>query len=130
LNQRQIPETIPRELDELVQRYETILKEARALFSSDFDNTAANALNDIDAAILAAYDLPPRLERQLLEYFRNDERPTVHAWKHWFPENFQAYVPLRMYLSDVFQLAASGWVLDVFRPLPEEEAAALREYLD
>lgn len=26
--------------------------------------------------------------------------------------------------------AASGWVLDVFKPLPPEEAASLREYLD
>jgi hypothetical protein len=26
--------------------------------------------------------------------------------------------------------AASGWVLEVFTPLPDDEAAALREFLD
>ena len=125
-----LPKAIPGELDELVLRYVAILDDPRALFGTESNESAAKALNDIDAAVLEAYDLPPRLERQLLEYFRNDDRPTMHAWTHWFPENFQAYVPLRMYLSDAFKRAASGWVLNVFRPLPEEEAAALREYLD
>jgi hypothetical protein len=122
-----IPAKLPPSLDALVARYIAIVGEPGPLVNGE---DAIEALNDIDAMVLHAYDLPPRLERQLLEYFRGDRRPTVHDWPHWFPPDFQAYMPLHRYLSEEFEIARSGWVLNVFKPLPEDEAAALREALD
>jgi hypothetical protein len=125
-----LPSKLPSGIDALVEQYTSLLNRESALVSPDFVDRAARALNAIDAAVLAAYDLPPRLERQLLEYFRGDRRPTVHDWSHWIPADFQAYMPLHRYLSKEFEIARSGWVLNVFKPLPEDEAAALREALE
>lgn len=125
-----VPEQLPSTLDELIERYIAILSERSVLFARDFAERANRALHDIDAAILESYDLPPRLEKRVLEYFRGEERTIVHEWSHWFPPDFQPFIPLRRFLSDEYKKATSGWVLEVFRPLPKEEAAALRDYLD
>ena len=87
-------------------------------------------LNRIDAAVFEAYDLPPRLERELLEFFRDAERPTAHQWEHWLPEGFQPFIPLHKLISEEYQKATQPWVQKVFKPLPPDEAARLREYMD
>jgi hypothetical protein len=100
------------------------------LFSDRTTERADKLLNQIDALILKAYDLPPRLERQLLEYFRGSDRPTLHEWAHWFPLGFSPFIPLHEYLSDDYRKARKENLLNVFAPLPVSEAAALREALD
>jgi hypothetical protein len=126
-----IPSKLPNEIDMLVKRYTHLIGERSALFSPYFFAERANrALYEIDAAVLAAYDLPPRLERRVLEYFRGEKRPTLHDWVHWFPSDFHAYLPLRRYLSEEFRVATSGWALEAFKTLPDEEASTFREYLD
>jgi hypothetical protein len=54
----------------------------------------------------------------------------MHEWKHWLPGDFAPFIPLHRFLSDEYKVATSGWVLDVFKPLPENEADAIREYLE
>ena len=125
-----IPSKLPSGLDALVKQYAKILRDQPTLSSPDYVERANRALYEIDAAVLKAYDLPPRLEKRVLDYFLGERRPTLHEWKHWHPPDFQAFLPLYRYLSDEFRTAASGWVLKVFKPLPDEEAAALRKYLD
>jgi hypothetical protein len=46
------------------------------------------------------------------------------------PDNFKPYIPLHRYLSEEYKTATSGRILEVFKPLPENEAAALREYME
>ena len=125
-----VPINLPKGIDALVKQYVKILRKRSTLFSSDYVERVNRALYEIDAAVLKAYDLPPRLERRVLEYFRGEKRPVLHDWNDWFPLDFQAFLPLHRYLSDEFRTAASGWVLKVFKPLPGEEAEVLREYLD
>ena len=125
-----IPDRLSNGIDELVKRYVAIIRERPTLVSAAFDERANRALYEVDAAVLQSYNLSPRLERRLLEFFRNEKRPTLHDWTDWFPSEFQAYLPLHRYLSDEFKIASSGWVLRAFKPLPEKEAAALREYLE
>jgi hypothetical protein len=124
-----IPRTLTPKIDELVNRYMSILAERTKLFIQ-LDSRANETLNEIDAAILASYDLSPRLERRVLEYFRGEARPTLHEWQHWFPENFAPYIPLHEYLSPQYQTATTPWVQKVFAPLPPEEAEALADYMD
>jgi type I restriction-modification system DNA methylase subunit len=130
VNSVPIPNGLSSGIDELVKRYIAIIRERPTLISATYVERANRALYEIDATVLEAYDLSPRLERRLLEYFRDERRPTLHDWTRWFPPDFQAYLPLHRYLSDELKTAASGWVLKVFKPLPEQEAASLREYLD
>lgn len=125
-----IPAEIPRELDELVRRYMRTVAQGEGLFSERTAERADELLNQIDALVLKAYNLSPRLERELLEYFRGEKRPTVHEWSHWFPAGFKPFIPLHEYLSDDYQKVIGNWVSEVFKPLPEAEADALREYLD
>jgi len=104
---------------------------------SDYLARLADPINDrdqlgemltrIDAAVLASYDLPPRLERELLEFFHGANRPTAHAWQHWNTAYPSPALLLSERLSGRFHPKA-GWLLDVFRPLPEDEAEQLRSY--
>jgi len=114
-------------LPSLVMAYlQLILKDH---FMLQEQSSLAEVLGLIDAAVLEAYDLPPRLEHELLEHFRGSHRPVAQDWQHWYPEDFRAFIPLHRYLSNEYKMATSGWALDVFKPLPESEASAIREYL-
>lgn len=125
-----IPEIIPESIGELAKQYARVVSQGADLFSEKRAERADMLLNQIDALVLKAYDLPPRLERELLEFFRHAKRPARHEWKHWLPGDFEPFIPLHRFLSDEYKVATSGWVLDIFKPLPENEADAIREYLE
>ena len=71
----------------------------------DETRTAERLLLEIDAAVLEGYKLPPRLERQLLDYFNGEgeRRKVEHTFGDYYPTDFTATLPLRMYLSMAFQ---------------------------
>jgi hypothetical protein len=121
-----IPVSFPKRLPELVEIYCSQLSAPHILDSQSLERL----LLQIDAEVLAAYDLPPRLERELLESFRGEERPSAHSWKQWFPPDFQPYLPLHEYLSGNYKRTSGHWPLEVFESLPPQEASALRDYLD
>ena len=120
-----IPSAIPAVIGDFVYEYVGCLNRPQ-LFD---DQRLVKLLCRIDAEVLKAYDLPPRLERELLEFFRNSERPVVHEWNHWFPENFQPFIPLHEYVSEEYRDATKPWEREFFAALPEDEAAALRRYM-
>jgi hypothetical protein len=96
------------------------------------DDEALNTLLvAIDAEVLRAYDLPPRLERQLLEYFRGHEpeRRVNHLFRGWLPEDFSAYMPLHEYLGPLVDRNRGPWPLETFTAAPDEEAELLRRYI-
>ena len=124
-----LPSSFPLRLPDLVAEYLHVLGNSNQLFT-DHNLRLRNLLMHIDAAILEAYDLPPKLERDLLEYFRDGERPVPHPWQHWLPENFKPFFPLYRYLSEEYKTATSRRLLDVFKPFPIDEAVAVREYMD
>jgi len=124
-----IPVVLPDAIEKSVRAYEEAVADtSNQLFKTH--EHLARLLSEIDASVLRAYDLPPRLEKRLLEYFRGSDRPVTHEWSHWFPDDFESYLPLYRYLSDEYQLATSGWVTKVFKPLPAAEADAVREFLE
>ena len=58
----------------------------------------------IDAEILRLYDLPPKLEKQLLDFCAGYERNGVgFKFDRYFPEEFESAIPLHVYLSDEYQ---------------------------
>ena len=120
-----IPRNVPDRVGELARQYARVVAQGNDLFSERRTERADTLLNEIDATILRAYDLPPRLEKELLEFFRDEPRPTLHEWSHWLPKNFQSYIPLHEFYSENYRKSKNNWPLRVFIPLPEFEADAL-----
>jgi hypothetical protein len=61
-------------------------------------------LLEIDAEILRLYDLPPRLEKKLLDSFEGVQRKGVDFnFDRYYEEGFDSYIPLHMYISEDFK---------------------------
>lgn len=69
------------------------------------------ALLRIDAELLAAYDLPPKLERELLDYFAGHRRPGPVTFDRYYPEDFRPALPLRMFVSGERERASANLTL-------------------
>lgn len=122
-----IPALQTGELAELVGRYVELLHAPP--LSGDSGEQLAHLLAQIDAAVLEAYDLPFRLERQLLAFFEGEERPVAHPWEHWDIRYPVPGLSLVERLSGRFN-PSGDWVGKVFRPLPEDQIALFRDYVD
>lgn len=118
---------------EVVKRYRAACAGAgmEALRPAGSDDLLNRLLVEIDAEVLKAYDLPPRLERRLLEFFRGHEheRRVDPPFRGWLPEDFTAYMPLHEYLGPLIERNRGAWALDAFTPAPEEEVELLRQYI-
>lgn len=118
---------------EAVKRYRAACERVRmeALRPTGSEDLLNRLLVEIDAEVLRAYDLPPRLERRLLEFFRGHEheRRVDPAFRGWLPEDFTAYMPLHEYLGPLVERNRGAWALDAFTPAPEEEVELLRQYI-
>lgn len=69
-------------------------------------------LQRIDAEVLKAYDLSPRLERMLLDYFMTHQRPGPVQFTEYFPETFQPWIPWHLYISQDFHEATARATLE------------------
>ncbi|BCG75963.1 hypothetical protein MesoLj113a_71210 [Mesorhizobium sp. 113-1-2] len=118
---------------EAVKRYRAACRTAdkEVLRAVERDELLSKLLIEIDAEVLRAYDLPPRLERRLLEFFRGHEyeRRVAHPFRGWLPEDFTAYMPLHEYLGPLVEHNRGAWALEAFTPAPDEEVETLRRYI-
>lgn len=119
-----MPRTIPTQLYSLVDEYSRSLHKN---IINRMDAELNTLLFKIDAMVLEAYDLPPHLERQLLDTFRDAQRPVAHNWEHWDIINPAPGLRLSERVSGRYKLE-NNWIAEVFRPLPKDEASLLREY--
>lgn len=69
-------------LIELVREYVAIEMSDGPLFGQG-RRDGTEVLMEIDAALLAAYDLPPKLERELLRFMGDGERPTDESFPRY-----------------------------------------------
>lgn len=119
-----IPSALPFHVAELVTNYGRSLQGLTTIGSEE---EMEDILTRIDAAVLGAYDLPARLEQQLLDYFRDSARPVAHAWRHWDERIPTQGLTLAERVSGRFR-PHGAWILDVFKPLPADESDLLRDY--
>jgi hypothetical protein len=70
---------ISSEIAVLIEQYVAAESEPGPLFSTS-RRSAVDLLLEIDATVLAAYDLPPKLEKALLKLMNADGRPCGHAF--------------------------------------------------
>lgn len=117
-------------LGEAVREYQAVLHEKlHTALPVDCDARLNRLLVWIDALVLDGYDLPPRLERQLFDYFEGRKRPVLHEFRGWLPGDLKGYVPLFEWLTKNHGPNRGAWVLDVFKPAPAEENDALARFL-
>jgi hypothetical protein len=96
---------------QLAQEY-LILMQQPELKTPNRDETAKSTLMRLDAEVLRLYDLPPRLERELLDLFAGHQRPGVpFSFKRYFPEDYEPWFPLHEYLSQEYQSSTAGALL-------------------
>jgi hypothetical protein len=59
-------------------------------------------LKNIDAVVVGAYRMPPRLERAVLDYFNDNDRKVDHPFHNYFPATLDVFVHLAEYLDEKF----------------------------
>lgn len=82
------------------------------------------ALLRLDSTVLSLYDLPPRLERQLLDLFTGVERKGVgldghdgkSTFRGYYPPGFTSALPLHMVISEQFERARADKTAERFKP--------------
>lgn len=120
-----IPTRLPAQLGDLVRTYVKHLAAKRP-----DEEQLTRILDEIDALVLAAYDLPPRLERALLASFKDDERPLAHAWSPWDVDEDDACISLQERRRGIASAASGNWIQSELAPLPDEEAKLLTPFLE
>jgi len=93
----------------LVERYNSVIMKP-PLSSRSMDNPE-RLLKEIDAAVLDGYRMPPRLERELLDFFNNHKRPTPHLFGDYIPPDCKVFFPLSEFLSPEFTHNTAGAIL-------------------
>ncbi len=85
-------------------------------------------LKQVDAAVLRLYDMPPRLECQVLDLFAGWQRPGVpFDFKRYFPEDFEPCFPLHIYLSEDYQRSTADALRARYKPVTEPAILAALE---
>ncbi len=102
-------------LEGLVAEYFALMKKKDSEFGFDVRNKAKQLLLLIDAKVMRLYDLPPKMEKRILDLFQGIQRKGVDfEFKGYYPEGFESAVPLHEYLSEEYQrstvMFADDWV--------------------
>jgi hypothetical protein len=61
--------------------------------------------------VLASYRMPPRIERQVLDFFRGEQRTVAHDFGEYVPLDTEVYFSLSDHLDPRFSDAAIGRLL-------------------
>ena len=99
-------------LSELVQDYSKIYPPRCGILQSEIDmKEAKQKMLAIDAEVMRLYNLPPRLERQVLDLFDGWQRNGVDfKFERYFPKDFESWIPLHEYLSEDYQRSTASFV--------------------
>jgi hypothetical protein len=96
---------------QLVALRDLIREYQQTLIDFGSQHRSEGLLKEIDALVLKGYGMPPRLERELLEFFRGHARPTAHEFGEYFPQDCNVYFSLSDFLSPEFSSATAGELL-------------------
>lgn len=135
---KKLPLPKPDRLQEVVQsvrRYKAHLQQSSKntlALHEEWNSSLQRLLIAVDAAVLKAYDLPPYIERQLLEYFRGENRAKIlcHEFSEWIPEDFTANIPLHDYIGSLVEKNRGAWAVDSFKEGPPQETALMDRFLN
>lgn len=75
------------------------------------DKEGEKRMSAINAEVMRLYDLPPKLEREVLDLFNGYKRKGVHfKFDRYYPEGFESWIPLHEYLSEEYQRSTPSFV--------------------
>jgi type I restriction-modification system DNA methylase subunit len=102
-------------LERLVAEYFTLMERKDTVFVIDAREKAKRLLFSIDAEVMRLYDLPPKMEKRILDLFQGVQRRGVDfEFEGYYPKGFESAVPLYEYLSEEYQRStitfADEWV--------------------
>jgi type I restriction-modification system DNA methylase subunit len=104
-----LPRLSPLDMETLDRLVDQFVKFASTNESWSAERSREILIN-IDAQVLRGYNLPPRMERQILEFFRDRTRPVPFDFGDYYPQTFSPYIPLWMYISkDLEGCTARRW---------------------
>lgn len=129
-----IDDKLRRDVESLVATYVQAVSDAdEAIMTPNRYGKADEALRRLDARVLRAYQLMPRQERLLLDYFNDDHihygRQVPFKFTNYFPENMEMYLTLHEYLSPKRQRSTMGRLLTAPKP-PKSVRDALKSAAD
>lgn len=102
-------------LERLVGEYFSLMEKKDSEFRIDVGDKAKHLLLSIDAEVMRLYDLPPKMEKQILDLFQGVQRKGVDfPFTGYYAEGFESAIPLHEYLSEEYQRStvafADEWV--------------------
>jgi hypothetical protein len=106
-------------LSDKVRSIIRLLSGADEEFFNSTENQLLNEILEIDAQLLKLYDLPPKLERELLDTFEGYQRPVPFTFKGYYPEGLTAYIPLHRLISGEFEDARADRLLERLEPISD-----------
>jgi len=100
-------------LEGLVAEYFELMAERNTELRKDIRDRAKHLFLSIDAEIMRLYDLPPKMEKRILDLFQGVQRKGVDfEFKGYYPEGFESAIPLHEYLSEDYQRSTITFVDD------------------
>jgi len=109
-------------LDGLVSEYMALqVSSLEKLGGGEAERRLRACLQQIDALVLKGYDLPPRMERKLLDLFRGHRRPVPFDFDRFYPDDFRPSIPYHEYVSPGFREAGASETLERL-PAVDDEA--------
>jgi hypothetical protein len=89
----------------LVNDYFDLYEDDCQIFQTGLNREQAKKLLvSIDAEVLRLYDLPPKMEKRILDLFQKVQRKGVDFnFEGYYPAGFESAVPLHEYLSQEYQ---------------------------
>lgn len=107
--------TALRAIEASVMEYFTLVEKCDLEAGTDVQEEARRLLLSIDAQVMRLYDLPPKMEKRVLDLFHGVQRKGVDfEFTGYYPEGFESAIPLHEYLSEEYQRStiqfADDWV--------------------
>ena len=98
-------------LEGLVAEYFKLMEKKGSEFGIDVRDKAKQLLLSIDAEVMRLYDLPPKMEKRILDLFQGVQRKGVDfEFKGYYPEGFESAISLHEYLSEEYQRSTVDFV--------------------
>jgi hypothetical protein len=113
----------------LVGRYQQKRKQwmANPWEAGSLEPVCQRLLIEIDAAVLSGYDIPPRLEREVLNRFAGERRPGPVQFDRYYPVDFLPAIPLRRFISDQYRASSADRTLQRLNAIDDPAVSAMIE---
>ncbi len=93
-------------------------------------NQCLEIIHEVDGEVLSAYNLSPRSERQLLNYFAGLKRPGPVKFERYNPDDFNQAIPWRTYISSNFRNSSAKATLKRLPVLNDPVISEMLQDLD